>query len=152
MAAWVETISARQDRRVGQAGEIEILLDRLDWLHGQDRRLVELYLRHGASFVQLEQISGLNRRSLARRVQRLCRRMMGWEYVTLKRHECLFTDRERAVTYDHFLLGLGYRTIASQRRLSQAAVRRIIGQMKDWLKERNGNSKTKRYIGNNIKD
>ena len=130
-----EHISADYVRQPEQAKQLELVRLRLDWLMPPDRVLLEMYLNQNVSTTQLAAATGLAPQTIRRRMKRLSKRLLADEYVRIQRKRDLFSPRQLAFAYDHFLLGLGYRRIAARRRTSCSVVRRILKQLRDWLED-----------------
>ena len=52
-------------------GRIELLLERVGLLDGQDRVLMTMYLENGNSCRQLAKLAGVNEANIGRRIQKL---------------------------------------------------------------------------------
>jgi len=122
----LNNMSVEVDRRQEWAGEVDVLLMRLELLEPRDRVLIEAYIRHNVPVRLLALLSGRRRESVARQMKRLIGRVLAEEYITIVRHTDLFSRKELNVAYDCFLLGLGYRAIAVKRKLNKSATRKII--------------------------
>jgi predicted DNA-binding protein YlxM (UPF0122 family) len=105
---------------------IDILLNRLSMLNGQDKLLMTMYWGNGNSLRQIAGITGIHRASLARRINKITRRLMEGKYITCIRNRKRFTESQMAIAKDYFLVGLSMRKIAEKRGLSYYQVRKII--------------------------
>jgi hypothetical protein len=122
----LNNMSVEVDRRQEWAGQVDVLLMRLELLELRDRVLVEAYIKHNVPVRLLALLSGRRRESVARQMKRLIGRVLAEEYITIVRNKDMFSRKELDVAYDCFLLGLGYRAIAVKRKLNMAATRKII--------------------------
>ena len=102
---------------------LEILYNRIDWLRTKHRRLLYLYYSQGLSFRQLADLINQNPRTLSRHIRKLAKNLVQSPYKTTKRHPSEFTQTEKNIAYDHYLLGLGYRTIATRYNITKHQAR-----------------------------
>ena len=128
-------IAMQHDQRPHRAGQVDYLLSRLNLLEPQDRVLLELHFAHQVNYNQLAHARGTSPKTIARQVRSLTRRLMADDYVALAARMDDFTTEELAVAYDHYLLGLGYRSIARKRQLAQKQARRVIRRLDEWLQK-----------------
>lgn len=133
MADVMAKLAAQDDRRDAMIGAVELLLDRLHYLEPEDRTLLEMRFRHGLTYGQLMLLTGQDRKVIGTRVRGLARRLMAGDYIVIVRQRDRFDEQERAVAYDHFLLGMGYRRIAEKRGLGTHRVRQILKRVQRWL-------------------
>jgi len=122
----LNNMSVEVDRRQERAGQVDVLLMRLELLEPRDRVLVEAYIKHNVPVRLLALLSGRRQQSVARQMKRLIGRVLAEEYITIVRNKDMFSRKELNVAYDCFLLGLGYRAIAVKRKLNKSATRKII--------------------------
>ncbi len=107
-------------------GRVELLAGRLELLSGEDRVLMEMYLKNGNSFRQLARLLGVNPATVGRRVHKLCRRLTEGGYVACLRNRSRFSAMELKIAKDYFLTGLSIRRIALRRRCSRHSIRRTL--------------------------
>ena len=67
----LNNISVEVDRRKEWAGQVDVLLMRLELLEPRDRVLIEAYVRHNVPVRLLALLSGRRRQSVARQMKRL---------------------------------------------------------------------------------
>jgi len=107
-----QTTSNRRDP------SMDILYNRIDWLHTKHRRILYLHYSQGLSFQQLADLTGQNPRTIARHIQKIAKNLVNSPYVHIKRNPKDFDPTEKLIAYDHYLLGKGYRTIAKKFQLT----------------------------------
>ena len=142
----LDNISQDIDRRQYASEDVDYLLLRMELLEPSDRMLLEMHIKHDISFRNLSILSGLREITVARRVQNIRARLLGKEFISIYRNKEKFDKKELMVAYDYYLLGLGYRAIASKRRISKFAVRKMIRKLKEWLENHDSVGKRKRHI------
>lgn len=134
MTEVMEKLAGEDDRRQQRRGQIDRLLDRLEYLEGEERVLLEMRFRHGLTFGQLALLTGHSRKTITGLIRRLARRLVAREYITIVAHGDRFSGEELQVAYDHYLLGMGYRRIAAKRDIKAHQVRLIVRQLHEWIK------------------
>ena len=130
----VDKVAYNQDLRSEMVYRVECLQLRLGLLEPDDRVLLEMHLNHQVRFRQLEILTGIPARTLARRAKGLADRLVGEKYISFIRQRERFSEDELQVAYDHYLLGLGYRQIAAKRRIATSQVRLILTRLGTHLK------------------
>lgn len=106
--------------------QVELLASRVGLLKGEDRLLMEMYLKHGNSFRQMARLLGVNPATVSRRVRKLCERLIDGEYIECLKNRERFTAIEMQIAEDYFLSGLSMRKIAVKRGCSRHAVKRVL--------------------------
>jgi DNA-binding transcriptional ArsR family regulator len=129
MVEVLENMAERSDCRRREVANIDFLLLRMEMLEPADRVELEMHYCNNATFGQIAQLAGVSVSTVSRHIQKLTKGLLGNEYITIIRNRRRFSRQELNVAYDHFLLGMGYRSIAVKRRLGTAVVRRIIKQL-----------------------
>jgi len=129
MVEFLENMAERSDCRRKEVANIDFLLLRMEMLEPADRVELEMHFCNNATFGQIAQLAGVSVNTVSRHIQKIAKRLLGNEYITIIRNRRKFSRQELDVAYDHFLLGMGYRTIAVKRRLGTAVVRRIIKRL-----------------------
>jgi len=128
------------------AEQIELLQWRMELLAPRDRVLLEAYYRGNLSLRKLGWLCGLSECAVAQRIEKISRRLLKKDYITILRYKKGINSQQRKVAYDHFLLGLGYRTIAGRHKLSYHIVRKTIKSLKQWLTVNEGKETTYKHI------
>ncbi|MCK4628064.1 MAG: hypothetical protein KAT56_03615 [Sedimentisphaerales bacterium] len=128
------------------AEQIELLQWRMELLEPRDRVLLEAYYRGNLSLRKLGWLCGLSEYAVAQRIEKMSRRLLKKDYITILRYKKGIDSRQRKVAYDHFLLGLGYRTIAAKRNLSYHTTRKTVKSLKQWLSVNDGTKITYKHI------
>ncbi|MHC4243423.1 MAG: hypothetical protein ACYSU4_13535 [Planctomycetota bacterium] len=111
----------------------DILRNRLDMLRGKDKLLMKMYWENGNSLRQISRLAGINRITIARRINKLTGRLMEGKYITCLRYRERFTVREMAIAKDYFLLDISMKKIAEKRHLSFYNVRQILEKIQQLL-------------------
>lgn len=118
-------------------GRVELLAGRLELLSGEDRLVMEMYLKNGNSFRQLARLLGVNTATVSRRVHKLCRRLSDSGYVVCLRNRSRFSQMELKIAKDYFLTGLSIRQIALRRRCSRHSVGRTLRKAEAMMETEN---------------
>ena len=111
------------------------LQKRVNLLTGKDKVLMRMYLENGASFRQISGLTGISEQAIARRIQKLARRLAEGQYIDCLRHRDKLTARELNIAKDYFLKGLSMRSIAAKYDSSYYRVRKAIGKIQYLLAE-----------------
>lgn len=117
-----QDLRARERYRV----RIDTLRGRLGMLEGRDRILMTMYWEKGSSLTQIGKLAGINRASLARRLNKITERLMEGKYIDCIRSIERFTPEQIDVAKDYYLTGLSIRKIARRRKISFYQVRKTI--------------------------
>ena len=128
------------------AEQIELLQWRMELLAPRDRVLLEAYYRGNLSLRKLGWLCGLSECAVAQRIEKMSLRLLKKDYITILRYKKGINPKQRRVAYDHFLLGLGYQTIADRHKLSYHIVRKTIKSLKQWLSVNDGTEITYKHI------
>jgi predicted DNA-binding protein YlxM (UPF0122 family) len=123
-----------EDKKKNRA-QIDLLRSRLDLLDGKDRLLMTMYLENGYSIFQISRLTALYQTSIARRINRLTKKLLEGKYITCLRNRDKFNRYQMAVAKDYFLTGLSMREITIKRRRSFYHVRETILKIKSILNE-----------------
>ena len=113
---------------------IDLLRGRIGLLTGKNKLLMTMYLENGNSFRQLARLAGVCEANIARRINRITRRLLDGEYITCVRNRDRFTRTEMAIAKDCFLLGLSQRKIAPKRRCSVHQVCKILKRVQEIIR------------------
>ena len=114
---------------------IELLRSRLDLLDGKDKLIMTLFLENGYSFFKISQVTDMCRTSIARRINRLIKKLLKGKYLTCIQNCDKFNRYQMAIAKDYFLRGLSIREITKKRHRSVYHVRETIFQIKSILNE-----------------
>lgn len=131
----MDNFSGEIDYRQIRMDQEELLQIRMDLLEKQERLVLEIYLQHNFSVNQMGELAGKEPRALARRMRRLIKGLLGDEYINVIRHKSEFTPLELKAAYDHYLLGMGYRSISRKRMVTKHAAEVVLRRLKKWMKE-----------------
>ena len=115
--------------------EIDLLRGRLNLLNGKDKVLMTMYLENGNSFRQIARLTGISDTSIARRINRLTKRLLDSQYIVCLRNRDKFTREQMTIAKDYFLTGLSIRKIAMKRRRSFYHVRETMKKIQSILKD-----------------
>ena len=129
MGGIFENMAEQSDCRCKEVADIDFLLLRMEMLEPGDRVAMEMHFCHNVSFSQIAKLSGVSVGTVSRRIGKMTERLLADDYITILRNRSDYSRCELDVAYDHFLLGMGYRTIAVKRRLGTSVVRRIIREV-----------------------
>ena len=117
-----QALRGKSQRRDG----IELLCRRVGLLVGMDRVLMTMRLRNGTSFRQIAKLTGISAASVARKINRLTRRLLGGEYIICLRNREMFSDLEIDIARDYFLADLSVREIADRYRMSKYNIQKTV--------------------------
>ena len=115
--------------------EIDLLRGRLNLLNGKDKVLMTMYLENGNSFRQIARLTGISDTSIARRINRLTKRLLDSQYIICLRNRDKLTREQMAITKDYFLRGLSIRKIAAKRQRSFYHIRETMKKIQSILKK-----------------
>ena len=101
-----------------------------------------MYLKNGNTFSQMARLAGVNETTIARRINKIIRRLTEGEYITCLRHRQLFSRKEMKIARDYFLSGKPMKIIAEKQCSSYYRVRETIKKIQR-LVELAENSKTR---------
>lgn len=131
-----ENISQEQSRiKDVYRDRIDLLASRMHLLTGKDRLLMTMYLRNGNSFRQMARLAGVNEAHIARRINKITKRLIDGEYITCLRNRDQFTTTQMKVAKDYFLQGLSIRKIAAKRNVTYYRVREILKKIQRLVKQ-----------------
>lgn len=117
------------------SNRIDMLASRADILNGKDRALMKMYLKNGATFRQMAQISGSNEAMIARRIHKLTSRILDGAYITCLRNRERFERIEMVVARDYFIDGVAQKRIAKKRGLTVYSTRKILHKIQKIVSE-----------------
>ena len=123
------------ENKKNNRAQIELLRSRLSLLDGKDKFLITLYLENGYSIFKISQVTDLCQTSIARRINRLIKRLLEGKYITCLQNREKFSRYQMAIAKDYFLTGLSMREITIKRRRSFYHVRETILKIKSILNE-----------------
>jgi predicted DNA-binding protein YlxM (UPF0122 family) len=123
------------DNKNKNRAQIDLLRSRLYLLDKDDRLLMTVYLENGNNTLQISRLTGLSRKSIARRINLLTMRLLDGRYITCLRNRRKFNKHQMAIAKDYFLTGLSIKKIASKRHRSRYSVTETIKKIKSILKE-----------------
>jgi len=112
---------------------VDLLRQRLDMLRGKDKLLMTMYWENGNSLQQISKLAGVNRTTIARRINKLTARLMEGQYIDCLRCRNRFTKSELAIAKDYFLLGISQKKIADRRHCSFYHVRQTLEKIQRIL-------------------
>jgi len=115
--------------------ELDLLRSRLHLLNGKEKVLMTMYLENGSSFRQIARLTGVSDTSIARRINRLTKRLIDGQYIACLRNRDKFTRYQMTIAKDYFLVGLSMKEIAVKRRWSCYHVRETIIKIKSVLND-----------------
>jgi len=124
-----------QEAKNEQRQKIELLRARIELLKGQDKVLMKLYLENGISCRQLALLARMNESNIARRIQKLTKRLLDGEYIRCLRRRERFTKQELAVARRYFVQGLSQQRIAEKLKCSKHHVRMSLKKIQRILSQ-----------------
>jgi len=142
----MDKVNSEPKKSVLLAEQVELLQWRMELLAPRDRVLLEAYYRGNLSLRKLGWLCGLSECAVAQRIEKMSLRLLKKDYITILRYKKGINPKQRRVAYDHFLLGLGYQTIADRHKLSYHIVRKTIKSLKQWLSATEAEETTYKHI------
>jgi len=115
--------------------EIDLLRGRLNLLNGKDKVLMTMYLENGNSFRQIARLTGISDTCIARRINRLTKRLLDRQYIICLRNRDKLTREQMTIAKDYFLTGLSIRKIAIKRHRSFYHIRETMKKIQSILKD-----------------
>lgn len=125
------TLESEKRRR----DELDLLRSRLHLLNGKEKVLMTMYLENGSSCRQIARLTGACDTSIARRINRLTKRLMDGQYIVCLRNRDKFTRDQMTIAKNYFMAGLSMKEIAVKRRWSCYHVRETIIKIKSILND-----------------
>jgi predicted DNA-binding protein YlxM (UPF0122 family) len=124
-----EKILIRDGAERKYADRIDLLRNRADLLSGKDRVLMQMYLNNANSFYQMARLIGVNEANVARRINKLIKRLLDGQYITCLRNRDKLTEVQIEIARDYLNNGLPMRKIAQKFGISYYAVRQTMKQI-----------------------
>jgi len=121
--------AGRSPGTAGYANSAYLLRTRAEMLTGKDKALIQMYLANGSSFGEMARLAGVSESTIARRVRRLTRRLLGSEYMMCLRRRRRLSTLEQAVAKDYFLEGRSQKEIARKREFTVYQVRKALRRL-----------------------
>ncbi len=113
----------------------ELLRSRVNLLTGKDRLLMTMYLGNSNSYRQMSRLAGVNVSSVARRIEKLIKRLIDGKYVICLQNRDKLTATEIAVAKEYFLLGLPIRKITARRHWTYYRTRQALKKIRRIIKD-----------------
>jgi DNA-directed RNA polymerase specialized sigma24 family protein len=108
------------------------LWERIALLPADERTLLELSLRVGASYRTIARMLKRSPGSVCRSIRRLGRRLHDPLVVALTDRDCPLDPTYRQIAVEHFLTGLSVPRLAKKHQRPPAEVRRIVHFVSHW--------------------
>ena len=118
------------DDKIKNRAHIDLLRSRIYLLDKDDRLLMTVYLENGNNTRQISRLTGLSRKSIARRINILTTRLLVGGFITCLRNRRKFNKHQMAIAKDYFLTGLSIKKITLKRRCSRYRVTETIKKIK----------------------
>jgi predicted DNA-binding protein YlxM (UPF0122 family) len=115
--------------------QIDLLRSRLYLLDKDDRLLMTVYLENGNNTCQIARLTGMSRKSIARRINILTMRLLDGTYIICLRNRNKFNKQQITIAKDYFLTGLSIKKIAIKRRRSRYRIAETVKTIKNILEE-----------------
>jgi len=120
------------DRVAAQRDRVERVRAGWDLLEREDRLLLKMHLEAGSSFDEIARVTGLNRSTVCRRIQRMIRRLSDETYARCEAHRRCFSEVELAVIRDHFVRGRSLLRICRSHHLCYYRARVIVERAREF--------------------
>jgi len=128
-------VQRMQQANLENRDEVELLRRRLSLLKGKDKLLMTMYLNNSNSIRQMSRLSGIGETSIARRINRIMKRLIDGRYIICLRNSNKLTWKEMAIAKEYFLLGYSMRKIAAKRHCSYYRVRQTMKKIQRLIKD-----------------
>ncbi len=125
------TLEAKNHHR----DQIELLRNRLNLLHDQDKVLMTMYLENGNSFRQIARLLRVDETHISRKIHRLTKRLTKGEYINCVRNRDKLTRFQKIVAKEFYLTGLSVRRIASKRNTSRYHIRETLKKIQSIIED-----------------
>jgi predicted DNA-binding protein YlxM (UPF0122 family) len=112
---------------------IDLLLSRVSLLDGKDKLLMTMYIENGNSFRQMARLTGVNESNIARRINRVTKRLMNGKYITCLRNHDKFKKKELDIARDYFLEGQSIKKIAQRYNSTYYNMRQTIKKIRLFI-------------------
>jgi len=116
--------------RVKYRDSIDLLRSRLSILSGEDKLMMTMYWENDNTLRQISTLAGVSRLCIARRIDKITKRLMEGKYIICLRNRDKFTRRQMAIAKEYYLLGLSIKKIVGKRGWSYYRVRQILQRIK----------------------
>ena len=120
---------SRESGRAYYSDFSDLLRIRSEMLPSKDKALIQMYLSNTSSFYEMARFAGVSESTIARRVHRLTRRLLGREYMMCFRRRGRLSKLEQVVAKDHFLDGRPQKEIARTREFTVYQVRKALRRL-----------------------
>ena len=100
----------------------DVICQRLYWLDGMDRLLLELVYEKNTSQRQVAQLIGLSETTVSRRVRKLTKGLLSRDYQICLKNRWNLSAFQLKLARERFVLRLSYKAIARRHRISQYRV------------------------------
>jgi len=108
---------------------------RAEMLSGKDKALIQMYLANSSSFGEMARFAGVSESTIARRVRKLIRRLLGGEYMMCLHSRAQLNKLEQAVAKDYFLEGRSQKEIARKREFTVYQVRKALRRLQALVRQ-----------------
>ena len=96
----------------------DVICQRLYWLDGMDRLLLELVYEKNTSYRQVAQLIGLSETTVSRRVRKLTKGLLSRDYQICLKNRWNLSAFQLKLARERFVLRLSYKAIARRHRIS----------------------------------
>ncbi len=119
-----------RSRKEKYRSKVDLLLNRIGLLSGEDKLLMIMYWEKGNSLRQISRLAGVDRKHVTRRIYNITERLMEGPYIDCLRYRHRFTLRQMAIAKDYFLSGLSLQKIADKQSSSYYHVRQALQKIR----------------------
>jgi len=105
---------------------INMLCNRIGLLSGNDKHLMKMYIENENTFRQIAYLTGVNEVTVARRIQRITKRLLDDAYITCLSNRHNLTHLDMEIAHDYFLEGLSQMKISNNRKCTRYIVRKTL--------------------------
>lgn len=125
--------------------QIEILQRRVCLLTGKDKILMTMYLENGNTFRQMASLIGINEANIARRINKITKRLINGKYIICVRNSEQFSKIELGIAKNYFLLGMSIRDIAKKFSITYYRSRQTLQKIQNLIELIEAEGKSNRH-------
>lgn len=121
---------SRDCRSKSPSKNAELLRRRAEFLSGQDKTVMKMYIEAGCTCRQIADIAGLNESTISRRIRKLSARLLDGDYIFCLQHRDKFNKQELSIVKDYFLNSYSLDRTAWRNRTTLYQVKKIVDRVK----------------------
>jgi len=112
---------------------IDLLRNRIQLLTGDDRIIMTMYLENSNSFRQIAKLTGVNESTVARRINKITKRLLDGYFILCLRNRDRLSSIELKIAKEFFVNALPMTKIAEKKKISYHLVRTSVRNIKKCI-------------------